>query len=104
MGCTVVVAVVGVLCTVQKQKCTQNRSKGDQEKKEKDCGMNVSSARESVVVHTAHCTLHRIGCNSWYNKKRKWAEDIAPWSGTNKNRDISTGPLARPFARHGMAE
>ena len=21
------------------------------------------------------------------------------WSGTNKNRDVSTGPLARPFAR-----
>ena len=24
---------------------------------------------------------------------------IALWSGTNKNRDVSTGPLARPFAR-----
>ena len=23
----------------------------------------------------------------------------ALWSGTNKNRDVSTGPLARPFAR-----
>ena len=23
----------------------------------------------------------------------------ARWSGTNKNRDVSTGPLARPFAR-----
>ena len=25
-------------------------------------------------------------------------EDDALWSGTNKNRDVSTGPLARPFA------
>ena len=25
--------------------------------------------------------------------------DRALWSGTNKNRDVSTGPLARPFAR-----
>ena len=23
----------------------------------------------------------------------------ALWSGTNKNRDVNTGPLARPFAR-----
>ena len=26
----------------------------------------------------------------------------ALWSGTNKNRDVSTGPLARPFA-HSLA-
>ena len=26
-------------------------------------------------------------------------DDDALWSGTNKNRDVSTGPLARPFAR-----
>ena len=26
-------------------------------------------------------------------------ERAALWSGTNKNRDVSTGPLARPFAR-----
>ena len=25
--------------------------------------------------------------------------DVALWSGTNKNRDVSTGPLAHPFAR-----
>ena len=25
--------------------------------------------------------------------------DDALWSGTNKNRDVSTGPLARPFTR-----
>ena len=28
-----------------------------------------------------------------------WPEAVALWSGTNKNRDVSTGPLARPFAR-----
>ena len=27
------------------------------------------------------------------------AKSIALWSGTNKNEDVSTGPLARPFAR-----
>ena len=28
------------------------------------------------------------------------SDQAAPlWSGTNKNRDVSTGPLARPFAR-----
>ena len=26
------------------------------------------------------------------------AAAAALWSGTNKNRDVSTGPLARPFA------
>ena len=26
-------------------------------------------------------------------------DDDALWSGTNKNREVSTGPLARPFAR-----
>ena len=26
-------------------------------------------------------------------------QTIALWSGINKNRDVSTGPLARPFAR-----
>ena len=28
-----------------------------------------------------------------------YSPTIALWSGTNKNRDVSTGPLARPFAR-----
>ena len=26
-------------------------------------------------------------------------EAVTLWSGTNKNKDVSTGPLARPFAR-----
>ena len=37
--------------------------------------------------------------HSWSNFfffSLKWD---ALWSGTNKNRDVSTGPLARPFAR-----
>ena len=29
-------------------------------------------------------------------------DNAALWSGTNKNRDVSTGPLARPFA-HSLA-
>ena len=31
--------------------------------------------------------------------KEERKEDAALWSGTDKNRDVSTGPLARPFAR-----
>ena len=26
-------------------------------------------------------------------------DNVTLWSGTNKNRDVSPGPLARPFAR-----
>ena len=38
----------------------------------------------------------------WRNQKvvekcHSWPKPL--WSGTNKNRDVSTGPLARPFAR-----
>ena len=32
-------------------------------------------------------------------RRRGGGNDGALWSGTNKNRDVSTGPLARPFAR-----
>ena len=31
--------------------------------------------------------------------EEKQHEEVVLWSGTNKNRDISTGPLARPFTR-----
>ena len=36
---------------------------------------------------------------------RNGRRDAALWSGINKNRDVSTGPLARPFARtaHSLA-
>ena len=31
--------------------------------------------------------------------RRRWLGAGALWSGTNKNRDVSTGSLARPFTR-----
>ena len=34
-----------------------------------------------------------------FDKHREEIHGDALWSGTNKNRDVSTGPLARPFAR-----
>ena len=52
----------------------------------------------------------RLGV-SCQRKQRSWREreimesdlplssTISLWSRTNKNRDVSTGPLARPFAR-----
>ena len=36
---------------------------------------------------------------SWWISPFLCRLDLALWSGTNKNRDGSTGPLARPFAR-----
>ena len=50
----------------------------------------------------------QVACFSWkWGKKfeglgTKASSNSAScplWSGTNKNRDVSTGPLARPFAR-----
>ena len=35
----------------------------------------------------------------WDNNGKRKLDANALWSGTNKNRDVSTGPLARPFAR-----
>ena len=34
-----------------------------------------------------------------FEKHRKEDHEDALWSGSTKNRDVSTGPLARPFAR-----
>ena len=43
------------------------------------------------------CLLRKIGRE---RGNERWSIDVnALWSGTNKNRDVSTGPLARPFAR-----
>ena len=37
-----------------------------------------------------------LAYNEW---RRAMPDNVALWSETNKNREVSTGPFARPFAR-----
>ena len=62
----------------------------------------------AMTTKFKHLTLlleHHDPVFSQYLKVRFGEERVgkirtgALWSGTNRNRDVSTGPLARPFAR-----
>ena len=59
-----------------------------------------------VLLEAIHSDVTEVGVSSISS----YVEDLqsillgpgegnALWSGTNKNRDVNTGPLARPFAR-----
>ena len=43
--------------------------------------------------------IFSVNVTNSYTDPHAYSPTIALWSGTNKNRDVSTGPLARTFAR-----
>ena len=75
-----------------------------------DSDMTLGHSKNNFI-----CSLSYPRVTKWRrwsrNWKRKWHQlrhargAGALWSGTNKNRDVSTRPLARPFARtaHSLA-
>ena len=57
---------------------------------------NIAKKNTTITTTTVAATLTTTTTNGASGGER---EGAALWSGTNKNRDVSTGPLARPFAR-----
>ena len=63
------------------------------------CQTQFSKTRSRTRSHT-----HEWTGTHWHAEPRapvrvRVCAPSALWSGTNKNRDVSTGPLARPFTR-----
>ena len=52
-----------------------------------------------ILVFTALFTLYELYELKLWLKSECITKNNPLWSGTNKNRDVSTGPLARPFTR-----
>ena len=65
--------------------------------------LQVVPRRAVVVKIGAGVAAHHHLVAPLFTRNRRRARifrtTIALWSGTNKNRDVSTGPLARPVAR-----
>ena len=61
---------------------------------------DILSLRTNVSIAN-HVEVNKISSVNCENNDIDNDNDVddALWSGTNKDRDVSTGPLARPFAR-----
>ena len=82
---------------------TSERSGGRERSEQSGASEGVSGASERANGRASGPVLtslflfvpdHSAVVHTMESKK-----GVALWSGTNKNRDLSTGPLARPFAR-----
>ena len=76
--------------------------------KKKDCFMQEKGLFYVYVIGSECVSIRPF--DSWESGPAMYLFHVSPlsgsplatselWSGTNKNRDVSTGPLARPFAR-----
>ena len=72
---------------------------GEKEKREKCSNIHMITQWDENLNNTTHLSHSFLSENKRRCTQKKCHSTDALWSGTSKNRDVSTGPLAHPFAR-----